>query len=218
MIEIIKATNTNIPIWSMLDGDHALVSGAKLINSKLVEDPNFSSPLENKLRTDIFRSTREWIYQPLKNSSVCIVSYTFKDLLSFSTCFTDVTYEKFLDSYHLGHLTNKGFSIQRKTRPDLEKPLESIVEIEKRVVALAKSLEKQRNKDILLKIDNPKYLNSKNCWLATNRVLLMKSKESNKIKIMDGTHRLVALGLYTRINKLKSTKKFYGFYWEEMEY
>jgi hypothetical protein len=217
MIKVIKATNTNIPVWSMLDGDHALKSGAGLLSKKLVEEPDFSSVLENKLRTDVFRSTRDWIYQPLKNSSVCIISYTFEDLLTFNTCFTDVTYEKFLDNYHLGHLTDKGFAIQRKTRPDLEKTPESIAEIKKRMAALTKSLERQAGKDLLSKIDNPKYLNSKNCWLATNRALLMKPRDSSKVKIMDATHRLIALGLFSKTNKEKTPEKLYGFYWEETE-
>jgi len=213
-MEIMQGINTNFVIWSMLDGDHALKANTSFLDQKLIKEPNFSSKLENKLRLEVFRSKRNWIYEMLKDNSVCIAKFKFDEMLKFNSCYTAVSFEQFLDNYHISKLTNKGFSITRKEKDNVEKSLDAIKDVEKRMESLEKDYLKYKEKPLkYTKIASHKFLNTNDCWLATNRALIVKTKDG-PTKIVDGTHRLLAYGLMSRINKIENAE-LYAFYWEE---
>jgi hypothetical protein len=200
----------------MLDGDHALTEVVKSLNPKLIKEPDFSSRLENKLRLEVFNSKRKWIHDMMGESpSICIASVSFEELLGFESCYTNVTYEKFLDSYHISHLTGKGFTIVRKDKDSVSKEYPAIQDVEKRMAALEKDMGNgiQFTSSV---VASHKCLNSESVWLATNRAMFVKVAGSNKIKIVDGTHRLLAYGLLRRLKPefFDKKSKLFGFFWE----
>ena len=109
-------TNKEFLIWSMLNGDHALIENAKLLNSLLIENPNFSSKLENKLRKQVFDSKRGYISEMTKNSAINIAEFKFEELMGFESCYSNISFETFLDNYKLSSKKRKGFKIVRKDR------------------------------------------------------------------------------------------------------
>lgn len=200
----------------MLNGDHALAENVKLLNPNLIEKPNFSSKLENSLRKEVFLSKRKWIYDYMKDASLCVAEISFDELLSFESCYTDIKFEQFLDSYQLSVDQNKEFTIVRKTKDNIQKGVEAIDDIKKRVKSLKTDLKKFQDKSVeTWKVCSEKYLNSNNLWIATNRGLMVKKKDSSTIKIVDGTHRLLSYGLLVRSKELKG-KKLKCIFWEEV--
>lgn len=200
----------------MLNGDHALVENVKKLDKKLIENPDFSAKLENSLRKEVFLSKRQWIYDYMKDASLCVAEITFDELLKFESCYSDIKFEQFLDSYQLSTEQNKEFTIVRKTKDNVQKGIEAIDDIKKRVESLRIDFKKQKNKTIpTWKICSEKYLNSENLWIATNRALMVKKKDSGTIKIVDGTHRLLSYGLLSRSEKLNA-QKIKCIFWEEV--
>lgn len=215
-MKILKSINTNFAIWSMLNGDHALVENVKKLDKELVEKPDFSSKLENSLRKEVFLSKRKWIHDYMKDASLCVAEITFDELLKFESCYSDIKFEQFLDSYQLSTEQSKEFTIVRKTKDDVQKGIEAIDDIKKRVESLKIDLKKQKNKAVpAWKICSEKYLNSENLWIATNRGLMVKKKDSSTIKVIDGTHRLLSYGLLVRLEKL-NVQKIKCIFWEEV--
>lgn len=210
------ATSKEFLIWSMLDGDHALANNIRLLNQDLILKPDFSSFLENKLREVIFNSKRQYISDYLKDSSVVIANFSFEELLSYESCYTSVSFEQFLDSYELSVKKKKGFTIVRKSKDNIEKSVDAINDIEKRVDSLNSWL--TANDTVLpklSKVSSHNVLNSKNIWVATNRIVVCKTKNGT-IKIIDGTHRLLSFGLLKNSKKI-NCDSLYGFYFEEKE-
>lgn len=216
-MKIIKLINNNIPIWSMLDGDHALKPSIQKLNQDLILKPNFLDPLENRLRLETFKDKRNWIYNEMKGqASFAIAKFSLKELESFNTCFSEITFKNFRDHY----INNpKGFSINRKYRPKLEKPDYAVKyvceELTNKLKTDYKKVAKSRI-DILDKIDNPYYTNSNNLFVAANRGLIIKRK-SGSYEILDATHRLLAYSIATKKLKIKLPNFFYAFYFEEIQ-
>jgi hypothetical protein len=191
----------------MLNGDHALVENVKKLNEKLITNPDFSSKLENNLRKEVFLSKRKWIYDYMKDASLCVAEINFDELLKFESCFSNIKFDQFLDSYQISMEQNKEITIIRKRKENIQKGIEAINDIKKRVANLKIDIEKQGTKIVpAWKICSEKYLNSENLWIATNRGLMVKKKDSGVVKIIDGTHRLLSYGLLVRSENLKVKK------------
>lgn len=209
-------TNKEFLIWSMLNGDHALAENVKLLNHSLVENPNFSLKLENKLRKQVFDSKRGYISEMMKNSAINIAEFKFEELMGFESCYSNISFETFLDNYKLSIKKRKGFKIVRKVKEDIEKSFEAIQDVEKRMKALSKWFESNEITTPKLKdVSSSKVLNSKNIWVATNRIIVCKTN-AGLIKIIDGTHRLLSYGILKEKKKIK-LENLYGFYFEEMD-
>jgi len=216
-MKIIKLINQHIPIWSMLCGDHALKAVVENINPKLLSDPNFLNPLENKLRLDVFRDRREWIWNSMKdNVAFALVELDIEELMTFKTCFTNVSFKEFAEEYQKACKKGKGFIIKRpRHNTDLEKSKENVEHVCKELTTKIENdfskIQKIKAKDVL----NPMLNNENNIYLASNRGLVMKSKSSNNVTIMDATHRLTAYAVSKMNKKSCLPDKLYAFYWEE---
>lgn len=216
-MKILKLTNQHIPIWSMLCGDHALKSVVSNINPKLITEPNFLNPLENKLRLDIFRDRREWIWNSMKdNVAFALVKIDINELFTYKTCFTNVSFKEFVEEYDKAHKKRKGFTIKRpRHSTDLEKSKENVDYVCKELTTKIETdflkTQKLKAKDIL----SPMLNNENNIYLASNRGLIMKSKTSDSITIMDATHRLTAYAVSKTNKKSLLPDKLFAFYWEE---
>lgn len=216
-MKTLKLINQHIPIWSMLCGDHALKEVVNNINSKLLTEPNFLSPLENKLRLDIFRDRREWIWTSMKdNVAFALVEFDIDELMTFKTCFTGVSFKDFVEEYYKANKKGKGFIIKRpRHSTDLEKSKESVEHVCKELASKIETdfskIEKLKAKDVL----NPMLNNENNIYLASNRGLIMKSKGSDIFTIMDATHRLTAYAVSKMNKKSPLPDKLFAFYWEE---
>lgn len=216
-MKTLKLINQHIPIWSMLCGDHALKEVVNNINSKLLTEPNFLSPLENKLRLDVFRDRREWIWTSMKdNVAFALVEFDIDELMTFKTCFTGVSFKDFAEEYHKANKKGKGFIIKRpRHSTDLEKTKEGVEQVCKNLAPKLETdfskIQKLKAKDVL----NPMFNNENNIYLASNRGLIMKSKSSNNIIIMDATHRLTAYAVSKMNKKSLLPNKLFAFYWEE---
>lgn len=216
-MKIIKLINQHIPIWSMLCGDHALKAVVNNINPKLLSDPNFLNPLENKLRLDLFRDRREWIWSSMKdNVAFGLVELDIEELMTFKTCFTNVSFKEFAEEYQKANKKGKGFIIKRpRHSTDLEKTKEGVEQVCKDLASKIETdfskIQKLKAKDVL----NPMLNNENNIYLASNRGLIMKSKGSSNITIMDATHRLTAYAVSKMNKKSPLPDKLFAFYWEE---
>lgn len=201
----------------MLCGDHALKAIVNNINPKLLSEPNFLNPLENKLRLDIFRDRREWIWASMKdNVAFALVEIDIEELMTFKTCFTGVSFKQFAEEYNKANKKGKGFVIKRpRHSTDLDKPKEAVEHVCKELASKIETdfskIEKLKAKDIL----NPMLNNENNIYLASNRGLIMKSKGSDSITIMDATHRLTAYAVSKMNKKSPLPDKLFAFYWEE---
>jgi hypothetical protein len=216
-MKVIKLISQHIPIWSMLCGDHALQVVVNNINPKLISQPDFLNPLENKLRLDVFKDRRKWIWDSMgDNVAFALIEIDIQELLTFNTCFSYVSFEEFIKQYSKAYNKKKGFLIKRpRHNSDLEKNKEAVEYVCKN---LANNIEASYSKmTYQLKSKNivdPMFNNEKNIFLAANRSLLMKCK-NNTIKIMDGTHRLTAYAIAKTNKKCILPDRLYAFYWEE---
>lgn len=216
-MKTIRLINQHIPIWSMLCGDHALKAVVNNINPKLLSEPNFLNPLENKLRLDIFRDRRDWIWNSMKdNVAFALVEIDIDELMTFRTCFTGVSFKEFAEEYNKANKKGKGFVIKRpRHSSDLDKSKEAVEHVCKELASKIETdfskIEKLKAKDIL----NPMLNNENNIYLASNRGLIMKSKGSDSITIMDATHRLTAYAVSKMNKKSALPDKLFAFYWEE---
>lgn len=201
----------------MLCGDHALKAVVNNINPKLLSDPNFLNPLENKLRLDLFRDRREWIWSSMKdNVAFGLVELDIEELMTFKTCFTNVSFKEFAEEYQKANKKGKGFIIKRpRHSTDLEKTKEGVEQVCKDLASKIETdfskIQKLKAKDVL----NPMLNNENNIYLASNRGLIMKSKGSSNITIMDATHRLTAYAVSKMNKKSPLPDKLFAFYWEE---
>lgn len=212
-MKVLKLINQNIPIWAILCGDHALKNIVDNINPVLLEKPNFLNPLENRLRLEIFKEKRGWIYDKIKDTgSFALVKFKTDELNNFDTCFTGISFKQLRDKYS----SEKSFSIKREYKSDFVRSKESVLEITKgRIEALSSDYFNRFDEKISQKqvLDISKR-NENSCFLASNRALLMNSKD-NKIIIMDGTHRLLAYSIALTKKKIDLPTHLYAFYWNE---
>lgn len=208
-MKIVQLINQNIPIWSILCGDHALKECINLVDSRLLKQPNFLDPLENKLRFELFKSKRVWIQETMQNASFALVQFSLEELFTYNTCFTDVSFKKFSKKYQKSHTNKTGFLIKRpRHSSDLAKSKEDV----KHLMVLATKMETSFVKETTVAdVLNPQVKNEDNIFLAANRGFLMQT--SNNIIIMDGTHRLTAYSLAKTKKSSLLPNNLYGFYW-----
>lgn len=181
-MKIVGYINQNLPIWSMLCGDHALKNQIKLINSNLLEKPNFLSLIENSLRSEIFKSKRNWIYKKIgPTPSFALIEFTLDDLSKMQTCFADVSFSDYVNQYDKSFYTRVPFKIKKlsKTIEDVEEQYMLMAKLERKYFPV-------KSQDIV----NSNHQNSVDISVALNRSLIFK--EEGKFKILDGTHRLTA--------------------------
>lgn len=222
-MKTISYINQHLPILFTLQGDHALVGPVEKNNLKeiITLNPNIDCQLQNKIRYETFKSKRSWIEDTIKErASFSLVQFSFEELLTFNTCFTDVSYKLFLNSYY--ECVNKhtlkafkGFSIKRNNKMPLEKNIDGIKDVLKRMNALVKATRKRRLSSIkpneVLSLER---VSSNDLLVATNRGLIKRYE--NSFTIMDATHRLTAYGLAVKFNLIPKTTKLYGFFWEHV--
>lgn len=203
-MNVIRFINQNVPIWSMLAGDHALSKIVHKINPALIDSPSFHSNLDNQLRLDVFKSERQWILKIIGSyPSFSIVRFTHAELMLFDTCFKDISYKEFLRTHVKCMYYEKSSSM-------LGKPPEYLDKMKRMKISMlrASKLSNVTHNDV----DNYTITNN-NIWLAANRSILVKRK-NGKIMILDGTHRLMCYGLLVD-DGANIPKHLYGFYCEE---
>jgi len=187
-MEIIQVINQHIPIWSVLCGDFVLKKAVILISPRLINKPNFLDPLENTLRYSVLKSKRRWITDLIgENPSFGLVKLTFKELLNFNTCFSNINFHKFVQEYVRAYDANNNFLIEqnansnqniKKTRNDVKKEYKLMCKLEE-------EYQKVHWQNVL----DPLIQNKKSLSVALNRSLIVKR---NKYTIVDGTHRISA--------------------------
>jgi hypothetical protein len=197
-MKIVQLINQNIPIWSILSGDHALAGDIDKINPRLLKTPDFLNALENKLRLEVFKERRGWIYDTMKDqASFALVKIDMDELLTYKTCFTGVSFQQFVDEYQRAYKKGKGFVIKRpRHETDLDKDKAGVLNVadelaNKIEIAFNKSSYKLKPEDVL----NPVYRNEDNIYTAANRGFVMRPKHGGALKILDGTHRLTAYSI-----------------------
>lgn len=210
-MKIIRLINQNIPIWSMLNGDHALKKSILKINPKLIKNPNFLDKLENKLRQEVFNRDRKWIVDNFgENPSFAIVEFSFNELMKFYTCFQGISFQSFVDEHIKSMSNSKHKFLIEKDGISLDKSKSYIKYMKTFKDKVLKSIKTINLNDI----DNIKKLNDLNLWLAVNRGILIKNRDG-KIKIIDATHRLTSYALLKKENKKNIPNKLYAFYCEK---
>ena len=206
-MKILQPINHNFAIWSFLCGDFELKNNVKLLNRKLLHNPDLLSPLENNLRWEVFKSRRNWIAKNIgEMPSFGMIEYTFKDLCSFNSVFGDIKFGDFANEYMIAHKQKRDFKINK-----VEKPYSSVVYEQK----IKQKLEKEYKPVNLEKVLDTKYNNIDNISVALNRTFFIQETFSSTIRVMDGHHRLSAYYWAKKENKKKLPDKLYGFYWRE---
>lgn len=211
-MKILQTVNRHIAIWSFLCGDHALKKEVKLISPKLLDDPDFLSPLENKLRFEVFKHKRDWIYQDMtEHVSFGVISFSAKELGNFQTCFSDIKLKAYSEEYKKSFVEVRRFVIERGA---YKKPHEKEIDAVSQEFLIKANLEKSYSKNVNVKtITDSSLRNEKNLWLATNRCFIMK--KNSEYVIMDGNHRLAAYYWSRMLDKNKILpNKLFGYYWE----
>ena len=223
-MRFIAPINQHIPVWSILCGDHALTQAVTKINPSLITKPDISSPLENRLRYEVFKHKRSWIEDTMKGgfASFHIVSFTFEELMDdkqFQTCFSQVSFKRFAEEYWKGALTSTGFSIKRTE--DKEPIQKTAADVDK-ILKMAEKLSKDYQSFLLSHENGYGYvcdlnINSQDSLVAaTNRGFLLRKQDSQRVLIYDGTHRLTAYAV-GKLMKMKGLPdSLNGFSWEEI--
>jgi hypothetical protein len=217
-MKIVSLINQNIPIWSMLCGDHALRSVIDTINPKLLKNPDFLSPLENQLRLEVFKDKREWIYEKMKDrASFALVQVSLDELLEYNTCFTGVSFKNFVNKYRRASKQKSGFSIKRpRHKTDLTKKKSSVEQVASTLVNKLNEHATNRIGELShLDVLDTNQKNEEDIFLASNRGFLMKSKDGSTT-IMDGTHRLTAYALAQGKKSSFLPHRLFAFYWREV--
>jgi hypothetical protein len=206
-MKILQPINHNFAIWSFLCGDFELKNNIKLLNRKLIYEPDLFSPLENTLRWEVFKSRRNWIAKDIgEMPSFALIEYTYKDLCSFNSVFGSVKFGDFAKEYMRAYKDKDEFKIK-----NAEKPYSSVVYEHK----IKQKLEKEYKPVNLEKVLDTKYNNIDNISIALNRAFFIQQTFSSTIRVMDGHHRLSAYYWAKKENKKKLPDKLYGFYWRE---
>jgi hypothetical protein len=134
-MKIIRDCSVHVAIGAVLNGDHALTEKVKLISRKLVDDPDYQSPLENQLRFSVFAAGRKWIADSLGFSTgMSVVVLDVKEVGNLKSPFEKFSMKAFAKKYAKAHKAKSGFTLKgvKKTKSDVA-----------HVFALVKQLEKQ---------------------------------------------------------------------------
>lgn len=211
-MKVMQLINQNIPIWSLLCGDHAVANDIKMLNPKLLEEPDFLSALENQLRLDVFKHKRDWIYAYMKDkASFGVVQFEIAEIEDMNTCFSEISMKKFVDEYENAINNNTGFTFNRKYTRAIEKDLGSVKGVKELSLTLEKAFTGKITPEDVCNLD---IRNEVDLFVAANRGWVTKGKDG-KLKIIDGTHRLLAYCLSRRSGNVLP-KKLYCFYFEEV--
>jgi len=196
-MKTISLINSHVAVWSFLRGDHALLREVKLISPKLLDEPNFLDPLENKIRLEVFKHKRNWIYENMgENASLALVKFTMNELKNFTTCFSEITLGQYYKEHKKTHKEKTDFLIRRsKVKTDIKKSM-AAVEKEFELKEMLLSAQSKVNKNDVL---DCKQGNEENLLLATNRCWIMGHNGKNTI--VDGNHRLTAYYWAKKTNK-----------------
>lgn len=193
----------------MLCGDHALANQVKMINPELLYKPNFYSSVENTLRYEVFKSKRNWIARRMGDRvSFGIAKISIKDLCAFNTCFSGISFDRYVREYDDVYMGAKhSFKIKSLTKPkeDVDRQHNIMLELEKSY------FDDIEIEDVL----NTSILNTDDLFVALNRAIIMKDIDNGQYVIMDGTHRLTAYYWSRCIEKLDILPKhLFCFYFE----
>jgi hypothetical protein len=201
-MRIVSFINQHLPIWSMLDGDHALKQKTNLINPKLIENPDFLSPVENGLRFEIFKTQRNWIAKKMGDRvSFALIKFSYTDLRDFYTCFKDITFKQYANEYSRSYRDGDYFKIGELTKSDND------VDDQMSLVKKVKNDYFTVYADDVLNHE----CNNKTLAYAMNRSIIMKN--DGKYYVLDGTHRLTAYYLAARQSEFVPSE-LYGFCFE----
>jgi hypothetical protein len=210
-MKIIQPINQHFPMWSFLCGDFELKNNVKLLNKKLLFEPDLLSPLENNLRWEVFKSRRNWIANSMGSSaSYSIIQFSFKELANFKSAFSGVKFGEFADEYMRAYKTKTDFCIKKENQCYVEKPHSSVVHEYK----IKQKLEKEYKPITLQKTLDTKYNNIDNISVALNRTFIVQENFGG-LRILDGHHRLSAYYWAKKEGNKKLPDKLYAFYWKQ---
>ena len=210
-MKIIQPINQHFPIWSFLCGDFELKNNIKLLDKKLLVKPDLLSPLENKLRLEVFKSRRNWIANSMGHSpSFSIVQFSFKDLCGLKSAFSGVKFGQFADEYIRAYKTKTDFCVKKEERCFVEKPYSSVVYEYK----IKQKIEKEYKPITLQKVLDTKYNNMSDISVALNRTFIVEENFGG-MRLLDGHHRLSAYYWAKKEGNKKLPDKLYAFYWKQ---
>lgn len=210
-MKIIRPINQHFPIWSFLCGDHALKEKVKYINPKLIKQPDLLDPLENSIRLEVFRSTRNWIKKDMgEDCSFALAQIDVSDLDSFKSCFSEIMFNQLPKEYRDSYVEKRDFLLERKQKPDITKPKQSSIDEYDLVKKINKTYKKVTESMVL----DTTFNNEQDISIALNRTFLMEESDG-KITVMDGLHRLSAYYWSKVLEKNKKLpNKLYCYYWK----
>jgi hypothetical protein len=134
-MKTLRDCSVHVAIGAVLNGDHALTEKVKLISQKLVNDPDYQSPLENQLRFSVFSAGRKWIADTMDFSTgMAVVTFDVTEVGDLKSPFKKFSMKDFAKKYAKAHKAKSGFAIKgvKKTKKDVA-----------HVFALVKQLETQ---------------------------------------------------------------------------
>ena len=201
-MKVISYINQHFPIWSMLDGDHALKNKINLINPKLIKTPDLLSPIENNLRYEVFKTQRNWIVEKMGDRvSFALIKFSYKDLRDFQTCFKDISIREYANEYSRAFRDGDEFKIGTLTKSynDIDDQMWFVKKVKKQYFNVC-------SEEVL----DPECSNDSLSY-ALNRSIIMK--DSGKYYILDGTHRLTAYYLAAKQSEYLPND-LYGFMFE----
>lgn len=200
-MKIVQLVNQNIPIWSVLKGDHACTDLSLYLNDKLISSPDFLNPKENLLRSDYLKATkgRRWLYDYLYEKSFALIELEETDIKEAFTVWKNTSVLDIANQYKTAQENNTGFEFK-----EVKKTRQMVLEVSQRKKTLP-----------LVETNNLSWMTEFNQDFDYQRTIWMKTREG-KLTIVDGTHRVVATTWKYYLDKGKMpNKKWCAFFFNE---
>ena len=211
-MKIIQPINQHFPIWSFLCGDHELKNNVKLLNKKLLLNPDLLCPVENSLRWQVFKSRRNWIANDMGDSpSFGIIQFSIDELEKFDSCFPKVKFAEFAKEYMSSYHDKRDYCLKRENKEVVTQPYSSVVYEHK----IKQKIEKLYKQVTLEKVLDIKFNNLNDISIALNRTFIMQKNFGDSLEILDGHHRLSAYYWAKKEGNKKLPDKLYAFYWKQ---
>lgn len=191
-MKIIQLINQNLPIWSVIKGDHACSDAKNFLGPKLLSEPDLLCRKENALRLEYLKNThgRRWLHDLLANQSFALVQLQPSDLEKAITVWDSLPIMKLARKYRKAYSSNTGFAVG-----DVEKSKKDVIDLHNRKVEIPH-------------MKRPMIVNP-TLWADYHRTIWMIQKDGTP-KIVDGTHRVLATAWKYTLEEKAFPEKWYG--------
>lgn len=191
-MKLIQHINQNIPIWSVLKGDHACGDLEGYLNPKLITHPDFLDKKENALRAEYLRSTkgRNWLFQYLHEKSFALVEIEEKDVREALTVWKNLPLLDIAKEYKSAYALKEGFEFKK-----VKKSRQAVCDVY------------MRRKELPTLESPVEWLTSFDQEYDYHRSIWMKRATDGKLQLIDGTHRTLATVWKYLLDEGKMPKK-----------